>query len=311
MHGTPRDGIARLVGAAGCLRSRRRELLLAAAFLGMGAWEILELWLAGPAGTRPWRLGVLLHSAQVVLVLAATYLVLRLWQEKSAREGELIRLVEAAAFARDEERRRVGYDLHDGIAPLVVSAKQHLDTCRDALAGEPQRAREELERATDALGAAITETRRVLMALHPAALESTGLADAVRTAVEAAARQTGWQVRVRESIGGSRLPPAVEVAAYRIFQEAIENARRHARCRRLSVELGGDDRWLDLRVEDDGVGFVVPEERASNGGLGLSSMRERARLVGGRCTVASEPGRGTRVGVRLPRRAADVRVAVG
>jgi signal transduction histidine kinase len=233
-------------------------------------------------------------------VLVATGVVLKLWRDKTARAAELARLIESATFARDEERRRVGYDLHDGIAPLIVSAQQHLDTCQDAWPDAPARARHELERAAGAVRAAITETRRVIMALRPAALESTGLADAVRTTAEATGRATGWDVSFHESIGPTRLSAAVEVAAFRIFQEAVENVRRHARCDRLSIELRRRDEWLELTVADDGVGFVVPVDGTPARGLGLSSMRERARLLGGRCTVTSHPNKGTQVDVWLP-----------
>jgi len=272
-----------------------RELLLVVTFLGMGAWEVLELTLLEPPRHGLWS--VVAHAAQVAVILVATYVVLKLWKEKAAREAELARLVETAAFVRDEERRRVGYDLHDGIAPLIVSAQQHLDTCRDTWPDAPDRARGELERAATAVRAAITETRRVFMALRPAALDSTGLADALRTTAEDTGRAAGWRIHLHESLGAARLPEAVEAAALRIAQEAIQNARRHARCAELTIELHRDDGWLTLAVADDGVGFAPSRE---HGGLGLSSMRERARLLGGRCTVTSEPGRGTRLDVRLP-----------
>lgn len=131
-----------------------RELLLAAAFLGMAVWEILELVLLEAPRRGVWS--VLAHGAQVAVVLVATGGVLKLWRGKTARAAELARLVESATFARDEERRRVGYDLHDGIAPLIVSAQQHLDTCQDAWPDAPAGARHELERAAGAVRAAIT-----------------------------------------------------------------------------------------------------------------------------------------------------------
>ena len=276
----------------------QRELWLAAAFLGMGLWEILELVLLDPPRYGVWS--VVAHAAQVLVVLTATAVVLKLWREKTARQAELARLVETATFARDEERRRVGYDLHDGIAPLIVSAQQHLDTCRDVWSEAPGRARGELDRAADVLRAAIAETRRVVMALRPAALESTGLADALRTTVEAARRATGWEIAYDDALGPTRLAPAIEIAAFRIFQEALENARRHARCESLSIELRRRDGSLDLVVTDDGAGFVVPDDDMPRSGLGLTSMRERARLLGGACVVTSHPGKGTRVEVRLP-----------
>jgi signal transduction histidine kinase len=277
------------------MRAVHRELLLVAAFLGMGAWEILELWLFEPPGRG--LVSVVAHAAQVAVVLAATFVVLKLLKEKTAREADLAGLIERAVFVRDEERRRIGYDLHDGIAPLIIGAQQHLDTCRDRWPAAPDPALRELGLAADAVRAAITETRRVVMAIRPAALDSTGLTDAVRTTIATTAQAAGWRVSFEETVGPTLLPEAVEVAAFRIFQEAVENARRHARCARLSVALHHRREWLELAVEDDGVGFAASADGA---GLGLSSMRERARLVGGRCMVSSVPGRGTRVHARLP-----------
>ena len=192
-----------------------RELLLVAAFLGMGAWEILELLLFEPP--RRGLLSLVAHTAQVAVVLVATFVVLKLWKEKTAREADLARLVERTVFVRDEERRRIGYDLHDGIAPLIISAQQHLDTCRDRWPEAPPPALRELDMATDAVGAAIGETRRVVMALRPALLDSTGLTDAVRTTIGTTAQAAGWRVSFEESVGPTRLPEAVEVAAFRIF----------------------------------------------------------------------------------------------
>src|SRR5258706_9599748 len=111
------------------MRAVHRELLLVAAFLGMGIWEVLELWLLEPPRHGPWSLFA--HGAQVAVVLVATYVVLKLWKEKAAREAELARLVETAAFIRDEERPRAGYDLPAAIAPPIVTAQPHLDTCGD------------------------------------------------------------------------------------------------------------------------------------------------------------------------------------
>jgi signal transduction histidine kinase len=279
---------------------RDRELVLAAAFLGMAAWEVLEMWVIAPVRGPRLPLAVLVHATQVAIILVAVGLVLRLWREKTARELELARMVEKVVFAQEEERRRVAYDLHDGIAPLVVSAKQHLDTAQDVWPLDTARAVGQLDLADARLREAITEMRRILVALRPPALDAAGLSDALRRSLEESAREAGWSVEFTDAVGDVRIPAAVETAVFRIFQEALANARRHAATDGVRVDLRRDGGWLVLDVRDDGAGFAGAAGAAAARGLGLTSMRERARLLGGTCSVETAPGRGTRVCARLP-----------
>lgn len=205
-------------------------------------------------------------------------------------------------LAHEDGRRRIAYDLHDGIAQLIVGAKQHLDTCRDLWDAHRRRAEEELVKGIDRLGKAIVETRSLLRALRPTPVEVTGLAGAVRQTVEEMGRDAGWSASFSERLGDARLPSAVETSVYRIVQEALTNAARHARASGVSVALGCEGGWLQLEVRDNGAGFDV-QEVASAGraqGLGLLSMRERAAGLGGSCGIESQPGGGTRIVVRLP-----------
>jgi signal transduction histidine kinase len=276
---------------------RYQELLLAVTFLGMAGYEAAEMWILERPGSGP--LGLSIHAFQVVLILAATAVAFRAWQRKTAHEEALARMVERVVFAQDEERRRIAYELHDAISPLVVSAKQHLDTCRDLWALDPTRAAPQLDIAAARLALAITETRRALAALRPSLVASRGLGAAARQSVEDAAAEAGWALGFREDLGDARLPAVVETAAFRILQEALANVRKHARAARVDVELHRRADGLDLDVSDDGVG-LPPDEGRGRRGLGLLSMRERAHLVGGTCAIESPGQRGTRVRVRLP-----------
>lgn len=290
---------------------RHSELILAAAFLGMAAYEALEMWVLERPRVAGFSLAVLLHSVQVVVILAATFVVLRAWTQKTAHEEALARMVEKVLFAQEEERRRIAYDVHDGIAQLIVSAKQHVDTCHDLWDRETGRAAGELVKGLDCLQRAIVETRQVLMALRPSALESIGLVEAIRHSLDEAAREAGWSVSLAQNIGDARLPPAVETAAFRILQEALANAQRHARAGAVAVDLRREEDWLTLEIRDQGAGFTVVNGHASSRGLGLRSMRERARLLGGTCTIESQPTRGTRISVRLPLEARGIRADAG
>ena len=279
---------------------RDGEIILAAAFLAMAAYELFEMWMLELPERSPLSLAVILHSAQVLLILGATAAVLRAWQNKTAHETALACLVEKVVVAQEEERRRIAYELHDGIAQLVVSAKQHLDTCADVWAAEPARAAAELAIGRDRLGRALVETRRVLMALRPSAIATDGLVGALQRSLDEAAHETGAVVSLRTDLTEAPLPSAVETAVFRIFQEALANAARHARPPRIDVQLRRDAAWVVLDVRDDGRGFTVDGLTQQHRGLGLASMQERARLLGGHCVIESQPRQGTRVCARLP-----------
>ena len=273
-----------------------RELILAGTFAALAAWEILEMLLLEQRAV-PLSLTLVVHSLQVTLILAATALALRAWRDKTARERALAALVEQVVVAQEEERRRVAYDVHDGVAQLVVSAKQHVDTATDLWTTDPGRAAGETAIAAERLGQAIVETRRILAALRPLAVDAAGLAGAARRSLDDVARDTGWSVTLVENLGGVRLPPTVEAAAFRILQEALSNARKHAGPTRIEVVLAREADRFHLDVRDHGVGLAESGEAR---GFGLASMQERARLLGGSCVVEPAPGGGTRVHAQLP-----------
>jgi signal transduction histidine kinase len=289
---------------------RYQDFVLAVTVLAMAGYETAEMWFL--ESERPLLLGLVIHALQVVAIVTAAALMVRAFRRKNARHDALADLVERVVVAQEDERRRIAYELHDSISPLVVSAKQHLDTCRDLLALDRARAEAQLATGIERLGLAIVETRRVLGALRPAALASESFDQAVRRCLAEAAAEAGWETSFTARLGGAALPPAVETAAYRILQEALTNARKHAHTTRLDVSLDRADGWLLLDVRDYGLGLAgaADAERrgpaqdgsrgAASSGLGLVSMRERARLVGGTCDVERAGEHGTRVKVRLP-----------
>src|SRR5262249_29367799 len=158
----------------------------------------------GRASGRSW----LLHAVQVVLILVASYAVLRAWRRRAAHADAMAHLMEKVVVAQEEERRRVAYDLHDGVAQLVVSAKQHLDTSADLWRAAPDRAARELGLGVERLDQAVVELRRVLLALRPAMVEDLGLPAAARQSTEQMAREAGWEVGFSEDLGEERLPAA-------------------------------------------------------------------------------------------------------
>jgi signal transduction histidine kinase len=225
--------------------------------------------------------------------------VIRSWQERTRYEEALAVMVGKVVTAQEEERRRIAYDVHDGVAQLITSAKQHLDTSQDLAGTDAARASHELGRAALRLDQAIRETRRVLRALGPSAMDSLGLAEAMRRALEDAAVEAGWAVSFVDNLGQAPVPAAVETAAFRILQESIQNASRHSRSTRIEVELTRRQGWLHLDVRDDGIG-LEHDRMGHSRGFGLRGMHERARLLGGSCRIDSRRGEGTTVSVALP-----------
>jgi signal transduction histidine kinase len=208
-----------------------------------------------------------------------------------------VRLVEA----REEERRRLRRDLHDGLGPQLSSQALTVDAVRTLMRRDPDAAEELLLDLKADAQDAVTDIRRLVYGLRPPALDDLGLLGALReSAAQYGAKGLSVSVEAPE-----KLPPlsaAVEVAAYRIAQEALTNVARHAgadTCT-ISVAIGGSN-VLCLEVRDDGRGIPDPRTDSSvRAGVGLTSMRERATELGGSLVVESLPEVGTLVRARLP-----------
>jgi signal transduction histidine kinase len=134
--------------------------------------------------------------------------------------------------------------------------------------------------------------------LHPSILDELGLVDALRSECLSLEQRDGIRVRFQSRDVPTDIPSDVALCVYRVAQESLRNVARHARCSRASVQLGGTERVLVLCVRDKGIGFEVAARGKT--GLGLESMRERARLIRARLSIRSKPGRGTRITLRVP-----------
>jgi len=198
--------------------------------------------------------------------------------------------------AREEERRRVRRDLHDGLAPALGGLVLQLGGIRALVRPDPDAAETELARLEHDVQATIAEIRRLVYDLRPPALDDLGLVGAVRQVAEALdAGERGVAVRVHTPSVIPPLPAAVEVAAFRVAQEAMTNAVRHSGGAACLVSLHSNG-VLTVDVLDDGVGISAEAKP----GVGLASMRERAMELGGTCAVERAEPHGTRVTVRLP-----------
>lgn len=236
----------------------------------------------GPADRR--LLEDIAHHAGAVAATA------RLTQDLQQSREELV-------LAREEERRRIRRDLHDGLGPSLAAQTLALDAAADRVGDDPGTARELLEGLKQETQHLVADIRRLVHELRPPALDELGLAGALVAHVAQVDGTGSLAVRVRtdpDPLPG--LSAAVEVAAYRIAREAVTNVLRHADATRCDVRLAVTADALDVRVVDDGIGLpVVPGV-----GVGMRSMRERAEELGGTFRATDVAGSGTEVVATLP-----------
>ena len=217
------------------------------------------------------------------------------------------RLLHRLVTAQEEERRRVAADIHDDTIQTMVALGLRIELARRK-ATDPMLVAE-LDRSLETARAATLGLRQLLFQLHPAILDRDGLQAALRGEVERVRETaTSGGEPVVELVGSLEEEPPLEprTTLFRIAQEALTNARRHAGASRIRIELASADGGVRLSIVDDGRG-MDPEiaRRPRPGHLGLVSMRERAELAGGTFSVTSAPGEGTSVEVWIPARGGD------
>lgn len=260
------------------------------------------------ADRRSWQwLGAALAVSLGIGLIATVYasrLEGRLQQQHAleAQNAQYLQLLSARLItAQEEERQNIARELHDEVGQVLTAIKVELALAQRQLAisGSAPGLLEELETIADN---ALKTVRDLSHLLHPSLLDDLGLPAAVDWYLQAFSRRTGIAVEMRQEGMTRRLAPAVELAAYRVVQEALTNVARHAQATscRVTLRLSGDR--VSVTIEDDGVGFdpgavcAMGERR----GLGLLGMRERAAQLNGRFSVHSTRGEGTRVQLDLP-----------
>jgi PAS domain S-box-containing protein len=207
------------------------------------------------------------------------------------------RLIEA----QEEERQRIARELHDEIGQALTALKINL-----LAAPQSGDASELASRIADSMAIVertMKQVRDMSLALRPSLLDDLGLVPALRWYAATQAQRAGFQVLFEAQPEAIQLPPEVAIACYRVVQEALNNVARHARARNVRVALALREGELRLHVQDDGAGFDVEVARASagrSGSLGLLSMTERTRLLGGRLRLESVPGQGTQIHAFFP-----------
>jgi signal transduction histidine kinase len=234
---------------------------------------------------------------QVGNLMARTIENARLYERLAERERMLEDFAARTVDVQEMERRHLAGEIHDGISQRLISLWYHLQAA-EAFSVDPAVVNHELAAAKELTSAALDEARRAIAGLRPSVLDDLGLGPSLESLAHTVA---GPQVDV--DIVPCRLPPHVEVALYRIAQEALQNVMKHASAERVTLRLSTGNGAVHLVVEDDGRGFRPGNAGHTRNGepsYGLVGMRERAELVGARLQITSKPGTGTRVQVELP-----------
>jgi signal transduction histidine kinase len=206
--------------------------------------------------------------------------------------------------AEEEVRRNLARDLHDGPAQDLAAMSMGLEVARRLLAIDPARARAELGSLETLARKATRQVRTLQFELRPIVLETRGLRAALESYIQQLSQATGGTTYTLEAEGcKGRLAPQVEQAAFSIVQEAVGNARKHAKATEVAVTMREDgDTWV-VQVQDNGQGFdvnAVVRTYDNRGSLGLLNMRERGAAIEGQLSLQSAPGQGTTVTLRLP-----------
>ena len=222
-----------------------------------------------------------------------------------ASQKSLHGYIGAITTAQEEERRRLARELHDDTIQALIALKQRVQLAQLALGSDLRSEQESaaLQEIASLTEQTIENLRRLTRALRPIYLEDLGLV----TALEMLARETGQAMGIpvefqRQGVE-IRLEPSVELALYRIVQEAFSNIARHAQAKRASLHIQFTAQAVTIEVTDDGIGFDVPKspaEFAPGGHFGLLGLHERAELIGALLVIHSVPGQGSHLSIHLP-----------
>jgi two-component system sensor histidine kinase UhpB len=214
--------------------------------------------------------------------------------ETQERDADRLRhLAGQILRAQEEERRRIARELHDEAAQSMTSLLVRLRLLEQART--PDVAQQRVQELRELTTRALDDVRRIAVELRPSVLDDLGLVDALHAHIDGLNRTGAVRTTcTADGLDGARLPAEVELALYRVAQEALTNVRRHAGATQAKVRLTRAGGAVELLVEDDGAGFDPSRPRAETG-LGLAGMRERMALIGGSLAVRSAPGQGTKI----------------
>jgi PAS domain S-box-containing protein len=218
---------------------------------------------------------------------------LRDFSRRETTEDLRSRFVERVFNAQEEQRKRIAFDLHDGVCQMLSAASLRIESV------EPGSGVEDLAAVKTILRQSIDDIRGISRNLHPVILDDLGIVAAVSNVSHDFGESGPSRVDFNDSGFPDRLPADMQVHLFRIVQEALQNASKHSGAERITVTLAYTDETLHVRVEDDGAGFD-PEVHSDLTSSGIMHMTERARFLGGQLIIDSAVGRGTKISLRVP-----------
>ncbi len=260
---------------------------------------VMQFGFAKPYEWLPREQELLAAAAERCLMAAEKA---RLMEDLAHREEQVRRLAEHMLHVEEMERRRISRELHDEAGQSLLCIRLQIELIEQALPESNVEWIIKLREARDLTERTILEMRRLIAALSPAVLEQLGLGAALRQLVNRFQRLHPCRVRLQLSKMGS-LPQRIEVIAYRLVQECFNNIGKHSAATHVNISLASADGNLKVGVEDNGVGFHVQEALAKRESFGLSGMRERVALLGGKFQVESRSEgtkKGTKISIELP-----------
>jgi signal transduction histidine kinase len=275
----------------------------------------VRLWL--PLVSKEELHGVLLLGARLAdeVFDAEDHRILGTLAQQAALAAENVRLVEELRRrlaeteeahqrllrGREEERKRLAREVHDRAIQDLIRLSHQLGTCQGLLKGSPLSG--QLEGTRGEMLRLLDELRRICTHLRPPTLDIFGLDAAIRSHVDAFSTQWTGAIDLDLARDGKDLPEEAAISLFRLCQEALANVARHAEATRVQIRLSLSPDEVELSIQDDGQGFVVPSRLgllAKEGHFGLLGMKEQTELVGGRLQVISQPGEGTEVKAQVP-----------
>jgi signal transduction histidine kinase len=218
----------------------------------------------------------------------------------SDKQQELETLTWKLIQVQEEERRRIARDLHDDFNQRLAALSVELATIERAPVALPEPIPQQLATVRGQVVQLSNDLHDLAYKLHPSLLEHVGLEIALRDHVAQFTKQTGLPVTcIAREVPGT-LPPEIATALFRVTQESLQNVFKHAQATAVTVRLSGSSKGIGVSVRDNGKGFEVERQVAQRTGIGLVSMQERARLLGGFSRIRSCSAHGTRVGAWIP-----------
>jgi two-component system NarL family sensor kinase len=245
----------------------------------------------------------------IIVILAITYLLAlyMLWEhfrgitrelaERKRAEQAALDLSSQLLNAQDQERRKIARDLHDGLGQVLVAAKLIADSFQKRTP-DPQR----ISELRDLLEDAVSSTRSMSHLLYPPLVDELGFISAARSYLEGFSKRTGIEFSFDLPDSPQRLPRDLELALFRILQEALTNIQRHSKSTKAGVQFNADSRQANIKIWDNGVGIpaeMLENPHANGSGVGLAGMRERVRERKGRLNINSD-SRGTAISASFP-----------